>query len=106
MVRALENARQRRGEVSLYVYNLTTGGDTDTLDGFNGALEYLPRVSNLRELHDLPPINVILRFAAEPAGGGESAGSQWEATKGAHLALEISDVVIGGPFGAKKNASD
>lgn len=44
VVRALENARQRRSEGSLHVYHLTTGDETDTLDGFNGEVEYLPRV--------------------------------------------------------------
>jgi FtsK/SpoIIIE family len=102
VVRALENARQRRKSESLYVYHLTTGHETDTLDGFNGDLEYLPRVDNLADFKTLPPVNIILRFAAEPADAGQSAGAQWEATKGAHLALEISDVVMGGPFGAKR----
>jgi hypothetical protein len=90
VVRALESARQRRKGDSLYVYHLTTGDETDTLDGFNGELEYLPRVANLTDLKSLPPVNVIIRFAAEPTGAGQSAGAQWEA------ALEISDVVMGG----------
>ena len=102
VVRALETARQRRKGEELYVYHQITGGDTDTLDGFNGELEYLPRVEKLSELTNLPPVNIILRFASEPADAGQSAGAQWRATKGAHLALEISDVVVGGPFGGKK----
>jgi S-DNA-T family DNA segregation ATPase FtsK/SpoIIIE len=84
------------------VYHQITGGDTDTLDGFNGELEYLPRADKLSELTNIPLVNVILRFAAEPADAGQSAGAQWQATKGAHLALEISEVVVGGPFGARR----
>lgn len=95
--RALELALRRSLGRKVFVYHLATGDDADPLEQFTGDLRYLPRVSHLRDAENLPPVNVILRFVPESPSAGEAAGSNWQATKGTHLALEIGDA-ISGPF--------
>ena len=95
--RALESALRRSLGRKVFVYHLATGDDADPLEQFTGDLRYLPRVSHLGDADNLPPVNVILRFVPESPSAGEAAGSNWQATKGTHLALEIGDA-IRGPF--------
>lgn len=94
---ALENARRRGAERTVVVHHLATCDEADSLDNFEGRLNFIPRAKRLADAKELPPVNVMLRFVPEPESSGEAVSAGWQATRGAHLALEISDV-IDGPF--------
>lgn len=102
VVKAFSLARRRYGgDRKVVVNHLTTGHEADSLDGFDGELRYLPRVSKLEDAVDLPDVNVVLRFVAESPSSGEAASANWQATRGTHLALQITES-LGGPFAGKR----
>jgi len=101
VAKAFESARRRKAERTVVVNHLTTGDDADALDGFDGQLRFLPKVQRLEDASNLPPVNVVVRFVAENPSAGEAATANWQATRGTHLALEISET-IDDPFSGKK----
>src|SRR5262249_48377302 len=94
---ALEQARRRKGGRRVFVFHLATCDDADALDASAGDVRYLTRVANLKQVETLPPVNVILRFVSDSPSSGEADSTNWQATRGTHLALQIADAARG-PF--------
>ena len=79
------------------IHHLATSGESDALDNFEGQVRYLPKVSKLEDATDLPHVNVVIRFVPESPSVCESAGASWQATRGTHLSLQLSESPEG-PF--------
>lgn len=82
---------------ALHVYHLATRPGVDSLEGFDGDLAYLRRASSLATADGLPQVDVVLRFAPEPASSQYST-ADWQATRGSHLSLSLTYEDVGGPF--------
>lgn len=100
VAKCLEGMRRRVPGRPIRVYHLATHDYTDPLDGFDGEIRYLPKVGSLAAAGNLPPVNIVIRFASAASASGEPYAVDWRATKGSHLALCIEES-LDGPFATR-----
>ena len=101
VAKAMDRLRSRPAGRFVALHHLATNDHTDTLENFDGTVNYLPKALALSAVKDLPQVNLLVRFAPSPVSRGEPYNAEWRATRGTHLALlmeESSD----GPFTPKK----
>lgn len=98
--KSLNKVRQRFPNRFVSVYHIATSDYTDTLESFDGEINYLPRSTSLSNVTSLPQVNILLRFAPAASGFGEPYSSGWRATRGTHLALRMEES-LDSPFATR-----
>jgi hypothetical protein len=91
--KALDTAQRRIAGRPVTVSHLATCDYSDNLENYDGDVQYLPKVSALTEVAAMPHVNILLRFVTGATSESEVTAADWGATRGAHLALQMTQAV-------------
>lgn len=91
--KALDTAQRRIAGRPIAVSHLATCDYADNLESYDGEVQYLPKVSALTEVATMPHVNILLRFVTGATSESEVTAADWGATRGAHLALQMTQAV-------------